>query len=355
MTVQTGWWGPALDDDQRDLQSMLDAFTNAHEPVLDDDPDAVTSLMSELAALGVWTLGTAEQAGGGGADRVTTAIVFERLGRVWPALGWASVQAHAAVDVLGADEQFADLVGRLHEGTAAVAVVDEASPHVRLTRAGDALTGTVDRVDAASERPYLLVLGTEGTAALVDPVATTATPLRRTGLGGALTRALDVDAGADGWNEITCADVISARSRLRAGAATVAAGLAGAAAEAAQAYAADRKQFGDVLTAIPTVRQSLLVQATRAATVAAAALGAVGELQSLAALREACKGAIDVAASALQSHGGYGFLTEYSAERRLRDAVSLRAATDPWGVAVAAARSLVGILPVQSAIRKDAS
>lgn len=355
MTTQTGWWGPALDADQRDLQSMLDAFASAHEPVLDDDPDIVAALVSELAALGVWTLGTAEDVGGGGADRLMTAIVFERLGRSWPALGWASVQTHAAVDVLGHDERFADLVSRLHEGTAAVAVIDEASPHVRLTRTGDTLTGAVDRVDAASETPYLLVLGTEGTAVLVDPTATTTTPLRRTGLGGAFTRALDVDASADGWQEITGSDVDSARSRLRAGAATVAAGLAGAAAEAAQAYAADRKQFGAALTAIPTVRQSLLVQAARAATVTAAAFGAAGELQSLAAQREACEGAIDVAASALQSHGGYGFLTEYSAERRLRDAVSLRAATDPGGVAVAAARSLVGSLPVHSAFRKEAS
>ncbi|WP_172652743.1 acyl-CoA dehydrogenase family protein [Rhodococcus opacus] len=355
MTGQPGWWGPALDEDQRDLQRMIDAFTEAHEPVIYDDADAVAGLVAELASLGVWTLGTAEQSGGGGADKPMTSVVFERLGRSWPSLGWASVQAHAAVDVLGGDERFTDLVGRLHEGTAAVAVVDESSTHVRIMRDGDELTGTVDRVDAAAERPHLLVLGTEGTAVLVDPEALTPTPLRRTGFGGALTRALEVDAGAGAWQEITGVDVTAARTRLRSGAATVAAGLAGAAAEAAHAYAADRKQFGDALTAIPTVRLSLLAQTTRAAVAVTAALGAQGEVQVLAALREACDGAIDVAASALQSHGGYGYLTEYSAERRLRDAVSLRAAADPGGAALASARALVGFPPVPSALRKDAS
>ncbi|PBI91935.1 Acyl-CoA dehydrogenase [Rhodococcus erythropolis] len=355
MTRQPGWWGPVLDEGQRDLQSMLDAFTEVHASGIDDDPDVVGCLVAELASLGVWTLGTAERFGGGGADKPMTSVVFERLGRSWPSLGWASVQAHAAVDVLGGDERFVDLVGRLHEGTGAVAVVDESSAHVRITREGDVLTGAVDRVDAAAERPHLLVLGTEGTAVLVDSEALTPTPLRRTGFGGAFTRALEVDAGAGAWQEITCVDVATVRMRLRAGAATVAAGLAGAAAEAAHAYAADRKQFGDTLTAIPTVRQSLLAQTSRGAIAVTAALGAEGEVQVLAALREACDSAIDVAASALQSHGGYGYLTEYSAERRLRDAVSLRAAADPGGAALASARTLVGLPPVPSTLRKDAS
>lgn len=354
MTVKSSWWGTELGPDELDLQTMLDAFSQAHDLVLHDDTTTVANLVGELAALGVWTLGTAENAGGGGADRVTTSVVFERLGRSWPALGWASVQAHAAVDVLAGDERFTDLCTRVHEGSAAVAVVDEMSVHVRLGRDGDGLSGSIARVDAAHEHPYVVVLGTEDTALVIEPTAIDAEPLRRTGLGGAFTRALDIDAGAGGWHEIAGAEVASARSRLRWGAATVAAGLAAGAAHDALEYATERRQFGDALTAIPTVRQSILDQAAHSAVSLLAAHGADGELAVLAALRAACDTAIDVAAKALQSHGGYGYLTEYSAERRLRDAVSLRAAADSSGAALFTARSLVGLAPVASALRKDA-
>ncbi|MGW5381321.1 acyl-CoA dehydrogenase family protein [Nocardia sp. NPDC003963] len=355
MTPSDTWRGPVLDRDQRDLRDMLGAFAAAHDPVLTDAPEQIAGLVTELAALGVWTLGTAEETGGGGADRATTALVFERLGRAWPALGWAAAQAHTAVDVLGADERFAELVAGLHAGTAAVAVVDASAAQVRLTREDGALRGTVARVDAAAERPYLLLLGDAGHAVLLPPAVLTPEPLRRTGFGGALTRALEVDARLGEYHDLAGVDTAAARRRLRLGAAAVAAGIAGAAADAAAEYAAGREQFGAALTALPTVRQALLDQAARAAVGTAAAFGAEDEVAVLAALREACAGAIDAAASALQAHGGYGYLTEYGAERRLRDAISLRAATDPGGAATAVARVLTGLAPTPTAIRKDAS
>jgi alkylation response protein AidB-like acyl-CoA dehydrogenase len=347
------WHGPALDSDQRDLMAMLDDFTADHDVVLTDDPDVVARVTAELVELGVWTLGTAEEHGGGGADRATTAIALERLGRSWPALGWASAQAHAAVDVLACDERFAGLVARVQSGTAAVAVVDAGSAHVRLAWTGAGLSGSVDRVDAAAEAPYLLVLADEDSALLIDPAALTPRPLRRTGLGGAFTRSVRVEASAAAVAELTGVDVAAARVRLRLGAAAVAAGIAAAAADAAAAYSAGRRQFGDALIAIPTVRQSLLTQASRSAVALAAAMAVADDpVRSLAAAREACDGAIEVAAAALQSHGGYGYLVEYAAERHLRDAVSLRAAADVQGAAVTTARTLVGLGPATS-LRKD--
>ncbi|MEZ7005924.1 acyl-CoA dehydrogenase family protein [Streptomyces sp. AD55] len=347
------WHGPALDSDQRDLMAVLDDFATGREAALADDPDVVARLVRGLVALGVWTLGTPEEHGGGGADRATTALVLERLGRRWPALGWACAQAHAAVGVLAPDERCAGLTGRVHAGTAAVAVVDAGSAHVRLAWSGDTLTGTVDRVDAAAEAPYLLVLAGEDHAYLADPSACTARPVRRTGLGGALTRSLEVEASGAALLELTGVDAAAARVRLRLGAAAVAAGLAAVAAATATAYAAERRQFGAALTALPTVRQSLLDQTTRGAVALAAALAVADDpVRSLAAARAACDGAIDVAAAALQAHGGYGYLAEYPAERYLRDAVSLRAAADVQGAAVAAARTLVGLGPAPSP-RKD--
>ncbi|MGA6207420.1 acyl-CoA dehydrogenase family protein [Nocardia testacea] len=355
MTPSDTWRGPALDRDQRDLRDMLDAFAAAHDPVLADEPEQVAGLVTELAALGVWTLGTAEETGGGGADRATTALVFERLGRAWPALGWAAAQAHTAIDVLGVDQRFAGLVTGLHAGTAAVAVVDATAAQVRLTRQCGTLSGTVARVDAAAERPHLLLLGDAGHAVLLPPVALTPEPLRRTGFGGALTRSLEVDARPGEYHDLDGVDTAGALRRLRLGAAAVAAGIAGAAADAAAEYASGREQFGAPLTALPTVRQALLGQAARAAVSTAAAFGAEDEVAVLAALREACEGAIEAAAGALQAHGGYGYLTEYGAERRLRDAISLRAATDPGGAATAVARALAGLPPIPTAIRKDES
>ncbi|AKS32127.1 acyl-CoA dehydrogenase family protein [Mycolicibacterium goodii] len=344
MSASPHWWGSALDDDGRGLQNMLDEFIDAHELAIADDPDAVAAFVGELAALGIWTLGTAETAGGGGADRTLTAVAFERLGRAWPALGWAAVQAHTAVDVLAGDGRFADLVEAVHAGAAAVAVADAQSLHVRVQRDGAAITGTVDRVDAAAPEPHLLVLFGDGTAALVEPAALTPHPLRRTGFGGAMTRCVDVDAPAA--HVLTGVDVDAARVRLRLGAAAIAAGIAGAAADAAVAYASDRRQFGDTLTAIPTVRKSLMEQTSRAALIMSAVVGAAEDpIQAAAVALHALDGAIDVAAAALQSHGGYGYLVEYDAERRLRDAVSLRAATDIRGQASTTARTLVGVAP----------
>ncbi|MET0885541.1 MAG: acyl-CoA dehydrogenase family protein, partial [Mycetocola sp.] len=56
-----------------------------------------------------------------------------------------------------------------------------------------------------------------------------------------------------------------------------------------------------------------------------------GPRQSAGVLMHACDAAIDVASAALQVHGGYGYLKEYSPERLLRDAVSLRGASAAWG------------------------
>jgi alkylation response protein AidB-like acyl-CoA dehydrogenase len=355
MTWSSGWWGPELDGDAGALRAMLDSFIATHDPILDDVPDVVARLVTELAELGVWTIGTAEASGGGGADRGVTVLALERLGRAWPAIGWAAAQAHAAVDTLAGDNRFDDLAGSLHTGQAAVAVVDTISTHVRLMSTGAGLTGSVDRVDAAAEEPYVLVLDGDDTALLVAPSAVVFTPLRRTGLGGAFTRSARIDASGDTLSIITGIDVPAIRIRLRLHAAAVAAGIAGAAADTAADYAQDRRQFGKTLSAIPTVRQSLLEQATRSTLLLGAALCAETSIQATAAVQEACDGAVQVAAASLQTHGGYGYLTEYAPERHLRDAVSLRAAVDTAGAAVAMAHTLVGLAPTHPALRMNAS
>jgi hypothetical protein len=341
------WIGPALDADQRDLVAMLDALAGDRDVVLEDDPAVVAPLVTELAELGIWTLGTTESAGGGGADAAMTAVALERLGRSWPALAWAAAQAHAAVDLLAGEERASDLVTGLHDGSERVAVVDATSDHVRLAWDGDALRGDVDRVDAAGENPHLLVLVGATTALLVPPSGSAGAPVRRTGLAGACTRALRVDASGSDVVRLEGVPTDPARVRLALGAAAAAAGIAGAAADAAMSYAAGRRQFGGPLTEIATVRQSLLDQHTRAVTATTLAVAGAGDpVGAHAVATAACEAAVDVCAAALQSHGGYGYLVEYPAERHLRDAVSLRAAADLQGGTRASAADHSGIARV---------
>ena len=338
------WRGPGQTSDQQDLAAMLDGFARGRTGILTDDAGAVSTLVEALAELGVWTLGTSALSGGGGADRATTAVALERLGRFWPALGWASAQAHAAVDVLSGTDGFGELVAAVHAGRAAVAVVEDDADQVRLSWSDDgSLVGAVDRVDVAHESPYLMVLDSAGDALLVAPDQYEATAVRRTGLAGALTRSLVLNVPGDRVVRVPGADATAARLRLRYGAAAVAAGICGAAADGALAYVAERNQFGAALTALPSVRHAVLRQADAVVVALSAAVAGPDDPQgSLAAARSACDLAVEVAAKALQSHGGYGYLNEYPAERFLRDALSLRAAVGADGLARTAGLSLVG-------------
>jgi alkylation response protein AidB-like acyl-CoA dehydrogenase len=337
------WLGPPLDEDQTDLVTMLDDFARDRVGSLGDDEAMGRVLIHDLVGLGVWTVGADEGHGGGGADHVTTCLVLERLGRHWPALGWASAQSHAALEVLGRDQRAAEVVARLHTGEALIAVVDASAPHVDLELGDASVSGVVHRVDAADVAPYLLVLSGPDAAVLVSPDGYMASEtLRRTGLEGALTRALDVNATDDAVMTLAGAGVGRARAMLWSAAAAVAAGIAGAAHDDARAYVAGRHQFGGPLTELPVVRQSLLGQASRVAMALRGVLvSAHDELQAWSVLQSAAEAAIDVAAAALQAHGGYGYLEEYPSEKRLRDAVSLRAATAVQAAAIPCGDQLV--------------
>lgn len=347
------WRGPTLDEDQRDLVAMLTALAHDRAVVLDDaSPDVVSSLIRELAELGIWTLGCAEELGGGGADRATTLTAFACLGRYWPALGWAAAQAHAAVAVLGDDDRTADLVAKLHAGEAAVAVVARGGDHVRLSWRDSRLVGSISRVDAATASPHVLVLaGDEALLLAADDLTTES--VARTGLGGSFTRSIAVDVDRSNVTVVSLPEAGAVQHTMLRQAAAVAAGIAAAAADGALEYATDRRQFGDALIGIPTVRQSLLEQAAAVSVTLSAVIGAADDaISTNAVVRRACDEAVTVAASALQSHGGYGYLVEYAAERHLRDAISLRAACDAHGASLSAALILVGRPPSDDLIQE---
>ncbi|MEO3825772.1 acyl-CoA dehydrogenase family protein [Actinomadura sp. B10D3] len=344
---------PALTAEQADLADMVGAVVaGARERVSDERPDEVAAVRRRLAELGVWTLAagdaSGETGGAGGGEGVDAlaAVAFACLARSWPALAWASVQAGVAARILDGTQAAV----AVQAGDTAVAVVDEDSDVVRLTLRDGMISGRIDRIDPAGERPRVVVVG-DGSVLVLPAEALRFERLRRTGLDGALTASAEIvgpvrEAGA----LIAGVDTDAARVRLRLGAAAVATGIAEAAAEAALTYSAQRVQFGAPLTALPTVRDALfsISQAVTTAWLQVLRPWDRSVWQATAVLASACEQAIDACAAAVQSHGGYGYLTEYQVERMLRDALSLRAACDVATARRTAAAALAGPSPTDS-------
>jgi alkylation response protein AidB-like acyl-CoA dehydrogenase len=117
--------------------------------------------------------------------------------------------------------------------------------------------------------------------------------------------------------------------RLEMGVAVIALGVATTALAAARSYAETRYQGGDVISTHAAVRALLADSARRLATAALA----VSRAQAVAPAEEEGAGSLAVdaataaaeriASDALPVHGGYGYMHEYGAEKRLRDAKTL--------------------------------
>lgn len=341
------WFETPLSPDQRDVVGLVDAVIGKYGPGPEDDsPGGVAELRQALVEAGLWTLGADEQSGGGGApfDLVSAALIA--LGAQWTAHAWGSAQAHAAAQLLTGQDAATELLREIHQGVP-VCVVDTRSPHVELVVEAERITGTLWRLDPVGENPYVIALDGESTAWILPPGSLTPSPTRRrTGLAGAMTIAAEVDAPMP--TALTGVQVAAVLARLRLAGAAIAAGIAVEAARRSLEYSRTRVQFGNPLTALPTVRQSLFAQAAQATEAVALALTTEPTvLRSASVLADNCERAVSVAAAAIQSHGGYGYLAEYGIERLLRDAISLRAATDPgYGVESAAmALAVAGTSP----------
>lgn len=335
------WYGTVLEDEQADVREMLDdlASSLADGTELQDQTKQARSAIIES---GMWALGAPEDAGGAGADLATTLLVLERLGRYWPALGWASTQAQAALTILPHSSQ-SELSAGVADGSSAVAVVEAEAAQVTVAGSQDGgWTGQIDRIDVGAETAAVIILDGESAAWLFTEDALSFDPVGITGLEGARTRSVTLDAARA---ELITTELLPARALLRLGAGAIAAGIAGAAADTAREYAASRSQFGGALTLIPVVRQSLAEQvngATQAITSVMSADSA--SLASVTATMEnALQAGVTVAGQSVQSLGGYGYLDEYPTGRFVRDVVSLRSAVDSFTANRQSARSLAGL------------
>lgn len=303
----------ADDDGVVEVERVVADIMTSTPPPRDADAAGIAAARRTLAELGLWTLGVPESVGGGGASLRQTAAALFTIAQASPALAWAAVQAHAAAPLLTGRT---DVLEQVHAGTIgiAVAVVTDLP--------------TVVRVDACDEQPWVVLIA-GGAARLVGPADARFEPTSRTGFDGALTRRtrLGEDVG-----EPLSGSVESALDNLYRGGVAVATGLAQKALDDAIDYCATRYQFGGPLTRIPAVRDALSDVRQDVLTLWSSAFSPAG-VSAAAALRfdAACEAALDATATSLQLHGGYGYLTDYPAERRLRDAISLRAAGDTVG------------------------
>ncbi len=359
------WAGPALDEEQRAVADLADRLVaDLGEPRdgrAGGDEETVDAAAGRdaLVRAGLWGLAMPEHVGGGGASPVTLLVLLERLGRARPALALSCAATTTAGTLLAAAPEGAPHVAALVGGRpAAVLPIGEppAAPAVR-DDGGPVLDGPAGRADAGSADPLLVLVGAglrDGVAVLppgADGVMVSQ-PLDRTGLAGASTRWVTL-AGARPLAlslPDAATSVPAAMRLLRLGGAAVACGIAAEALDSAGRYVATREQFGAPLAALPTMQRGLFDAALPVGAALHQAFGVAGAppgprsgADAAAALRAATTAAVDATVAAVQALGGYGYLTEYPVERRMRDAVSLRAACGSWAVARAgAAARLVG-------------
>ena len=297
-------------------------------------------IMAALADLGILGALVSAELGGLGLELPATTMLLEELAR-----GWTTVAGIVATHLVASDalERFAaaELRRRLPAMTRGeIWGASALSGGVSATRDGDGLTlsGRTGPVDNA-ERAGLFVVAArsdEGTAvAVVVPrtspglgVEGTPPTLGARGLG---TGHLRLDGVRVERSAVLGPQALRRMSAVgRLGLAATAVGLAQAAFEAALRYSRERETFGkaicqhqavqlklaDMATAITAARLLTTHAAERLAT-------ADDDLPARMARLSATETALQVTLEGMRIHGGYGYTTEFAAERYYRDAPRL--------------------------------
>jgi alkylation response protein AidB-like acyl-CoA dehydrogenase len=301
-----------------------------------------------------------ERHGGTALDTIAQSILVEEIARADATTSLIPiVQKLGALPILlaGSDEQKDRFIPRLASGewliafalTEAAAGSDVASNRMRAIRDGDhyVLNGSKRFITHGSVANLLTVFaltdpdtgGRKGMSAFVVETDTPgfAAPRieHKMGIRGSPTAELTFDdvqvpeanrLGADG-DGFKIAMATLDRSRLSIAAQAV--GIAQGSLDAAVAYAADRKQFGERVVDFQGIQWMLadmasLTEAARQLTYAAAARvdALASDLPYWTSSAKLVAGdiAMKVTSDAVQVLGGYGYITEYPVERMMRDA-----------------------------------
>ena len=354
-------WG--LSDAQRQFHESVRRFADARIAPLaaqiDETDEFPAELFREMAGLGYLGAPYPPEYGGAGADSVMVALLLEEVSRASGAVG-SSLNAHLSLasSVIawhGSEAQKRTFLARLTTGQALGAFgltepsggSDAAACRTRAVRAGDhyRVTGskafntngpvadifvitarTGDAPGARGVSAFIVERGTPGfTVGKAD---------RKHGVHGSPTATLYFDAapvpaanliGREGEGFRQFAHTLD---RGRVNVAALALGLGQAALDAAVTYARQREQFGQKIAAFqgvqfPIAEAATELEAARLLTLNAARMADADlPIKKEAAMAKffAAEAALRACNSAVEIHGGYGYMREYPVERYLRDA-----------------------------------
>ena len=354
-------WG--LSDAQRQFHESVRRFADARIAPLaaqiDETDEFPAELFREMAGLGYLGAPYPPEYGGAGADSVMVALLLEEVSRASGAVG-SSLNAHLSLasSVIawhGSEAQKRTFLARLTTGQALGAFgltepsggSDAAACRTRAVRAGDhyRVTGskafntngpvadifviTARTSDAPGARGVSAFIVERGT-----PGFSVGTPDRKHGVHGSPTATLYFDAapvpaanliGREGEGFRQFAHTLD---RGRVNVAALALGLGQAALDAAVTYARQREQFGQKIAAFqgvqfPIAEAATELEAARLLTLNAARMADADlPIKKEAAMAKffAAEAALHACSSAVEIHGGYGYMREYPVERYLRDA-----------------------------------
>ncbi|MHA0285847.1 acyl-CoA dehydrogenase family protein [Mycobacterium sp. C3-094] len=352
----------SLGDDDRVIAETAAAFAEKrmapHALEWDETHHFPIDVLREAADLGMAAIYCREDVGGSGLRRIDAVRIFEQLATADPTVAaFLSIHNMCAwmIDTFGADEQRKAWVPRLASMDAIASYCltepgagsDASALRTKAVRDGDGwvLDGVKQFISGAGSSDVYVVMartgaeGPKGISAFIVEKDTPglsfgadeqkmgwhAQPTRQVVLDGARVPADALLGGEEGTG------FGIAMKGLNGGRINIAAcslGGAQAAYDKASSYLADRQAFGGALIDEPTIRFTLADMATaletsrmmlwRAATALDEDHPDRVELCAMAKryVTDAC---FDVADSALQLHGGYGYLREYGLEKIVRD------------------------------------
>jgi alkylation response protein AidB-like acyl-CoA dehydrogenase len=354
-----------LDDDQRSIASLVREFA-ANEaasaaPEFEARSEDPAPLYRQLAELGLTGVPFPEEYGGGGQPYGTYLLIIEELASAYVSLA-IGLSVHSlcafAVNTFGTDAQKKEVLEKLASGEwfGAYALSepssgsDAAALLAKAERQGDGyrLSGSKIFCTRGAEADVVLVMartGDQGASGISTFLVEKGTPgfkgtkkEDKMGWRSSPTWQLALDdvelpqtrrLGEEGEGfRIALASLDSGRL----GIAACGVGLAQAAFDAAVSFTGEREQFGRPVSDNQGVQFMLAdmatqIEAGRRLYRHAAALRDAGENYSVAAAQAKlfCTDmAMQVTTDAVQLHGGYGYVTEYPAERYMREAKALQ-------------------------------
>lgn len=343
-----------LTEEQLQIRELASDFARGEvRPHLEGwDRDAAMGgeLLGQLAELGFFGMALPEEDGGMGFELPTFLVALESLG--WGDASVALTVAHAAVaaELLrrhggsGAAERWlAPIAAGEALACVALAGADEIAPEAGVAAEPDGdgwkLSGRAEWVSQGANAAVALILAATGE----DAWSLFAVPAdtdgfrpgeRYTTMGLRPLEIVPIDMDgvrlgsdallgeADRGKQYVEEVLVTARLAVAA----ISVGIAQAAVEHAQAYAAERQQFGRAIREFEAIRLKLGEMATRTAAARALTLASATAPDRRTAAEAklfAAGTAMYVTTEAVQIFGGYGYMRDYPVEKLMRDAKAM--------------------------------